>query len=91
MPTVIIKGKITKGYNHWLAAFDALEEHRDKDYGIRTLYRGQDLQDVDTIHVVMFAPSMEVLQRHMEDNAELIAEAGGDPDPDASTMSISSD
>ena len=48
-------------------------------------------QDVDTIHVVMFAPSMEVLQSHMEDNAELIAEAGGDPDPDASTMSISSD
>lgn len=91
MPTVIIKGKMTKGYVHWLAAFDALEEHRDKDYGIRTLYRGQDLQEADTFHLVMFAPSMEVLQSHMENDAALIAEAGGDPNPDASTMSISSD
>ena len=91
MPTVIIKGKMTKGYDHWLAAFEGLEERRDKDYGIRTLYRGQDLQEADTFHLVMFTPSMEVLQSHMEDEAVLIAEAGGDPDPDANTMSISSD
>jgi hypothetical protein len=91
MPTVIIKGKMTKGYDHWLAAFEGLEERRDKDYGIRTLYRGQDLQEADTFHLVMFTPSMEVLQSHMENEAVLIAEAGGDPDPDANTMSISSD
>ena len=91
MPTVIIKGKMTKGYDHWLAAFEGLEERRDKDYGIRTLYRGQDLQEADTFHLVMFTPSLEVLQSHMENEAVLIAEAGGDPDPDANTMSISSD
>tara|TARA_B110000503_G_scaffold67987_1_gene106333 strand:- start:223 stop:471 length:249 start_codon:yes stop_codon:yes gene_type:complete len=82
---------MTKGYDHWLAAFEGLEERRDKDYGIRTLYRGQDLQEADTFHLVMFTPSMEVLQSHMENEAVLIAEAGGDPDPDANTMSISSD
>ena len=73
MPTVIIKGKMTKGYDHWLAAFEGLEERRDKDYGIRTLYRGQDLQEADTFHLVMFTPSMEVLQSHMENEAVLIA------------------
>ena len=30
MPTVIIKGKMTKGYDHWLAAFEGLEERRDR-------------------------------------------------------------
>ena len=35
MPTLILKQKITKGYDHWLAAFDGAEELRS-GYGIKT-------------------------------------------------------
>ena len=47
MPTLILKQKITKGYEHWLAAFDGAEELRS-GYGIKTIYRGQDAADADT-------------------------------------------
>ena len=41
MPTLVIKGKITKGYDHWLAEYDGLEKHREENYGIKTIYRGK--------------------------------------------------
>ena len=47
MPTIILKQKITKGYEHWLAAFDGAEELRS-GYGIKTIYRGQDAADADS-------------------------------------------
>ena len=91
MPTLIIKGKITKGYDHWLAAYDGSEDLRNDKYGINTIYRGQDLNEPDTIHVVMHTPTMEAIQTHMENDAELISEAGGDPSPGANSMSMASD
>ena len=91
MPTIIVKQKITKGYEHWLAAFDGAEELRSSKYGIKTIYRGQDAADADTIHVVMYTPSMEAMQDHMQNEGDLIAEAGGDTDPETMSMSISSD
>ncbi len=91
MPTLIIKGKITKGYDHWLAAFDGSEDLRNSKYGIKTIYRGQDLNEPDTIHVVMQTPTMEAVQKHMKNDAELISEAGGDPSPEANSMSMASD
>ena len=90
MPTLILKQKITKGYEHWLAAFDGAEELRS-GYGIKTIYRGQDAADADTIHVVMYTPSMEALQEHMQNEAEVIAEAGGDPSPEANIISVCTD
>ena len=30
MPTIILKQKITKGYEHWLAAFDGAEDLNPK-------------------------------------------------------------
>ena len=45
MPTLILKQKITKGYDHWLAAFDGAEDLRNDKYGIKTIYRGQDVND----------------------------------------------
>ena len=51
MPTLILKQKITKGYDHWLAAYDGAEELRSTKYGIKTIYRGHDINDRDTIHV----------------------------------------
>ena len=91
MPTLIIKGKITKGYDHWVKVYDEAEELRNSKYGIKTIYRGHEVENSDTIHVVMFTPSMEVLQEHMEAEAELIAEAGGDPSPEASIITLCSD
>ena len=91
MPTVIVKGKITKGYDQWVTAFDSAETLRSEKYGITTIYRGKDLNEPDTIHAVMQTPSMEALQSHMENDAHIIAEAGGDPNPDANSVSIASD
>ena len=91
MPTLIIKGKILKAYDHWLAAYDGSEDLRSNKYGIKTIYRGQDLNEADTIHVVMHTPTMEAMQTHMENDAELISEAGGDPSQEANSMSMASD
>ena len=60
-------------------------------YGIKTLYRGQQLDDPNTIHVVMNTPSMEALQSHMENDAHLMADAGADPSPDGTQMTMCSD
>ena len=91
MPTLILKQKITKGYDHWLATYDGAEDLRNSKYSIKTIYRGHDVSDPDTIHVVMYTPSMEVIQEHMKNEAELIAAAGGDTAPETMSMSIASD
>ena len=91
MPTLVIKGKITKGYEHWVNVYDQAEELRNTKYGIKTIYRGHELEDSNTIHVVMHTPSMDVLQQHMENEAELITKAGGDPSPEANVITLCSD
>ena len=90
MPTLIIKSKINKGYDHWLKAYDSAEELRVNQYGIKTLYRGHDMEDATTVHVVMNTPSMEALQQHMENDAELMADAGGDPSPENTQITVCS-
>ena len=91
MPTLVIKGKITKGYDHWVKVYDDAEDLRNSKYGIKTVYRGHELEDPNTIHVVMFTPNMDVLQQHMENEADLIADAGGDPNPEANHITMCSD
>ena len=91
MPTLVIKGKITKGYDHWVKVYDDAEDLRNSRYGIKTVYRGHELEDPNTIHVVMFTPNMDVLQQHMENEADLIADAGGDPSPEANHITMCSD
>ena len=49
------------------------------------------MDDPDTIHVALYTPSIEIIQQHMENDAELIAQAGGDPSPEANEMVICSD
>ena len=39
----------------------------------------------------MHTPSMEAVQTHMENDAELISEAGGDPSPETNSMFMASD
>ena len=91
MPTLVIKGKITKGYDHWVKVYDEAEDLRNSKYGIKTVYRGHELEDPNTIHVVMFTLNMDVLQQHMENEADLIADAGGDPSPEANHITMCSD
>ena len=91
MPTLVIKGKITKGYDHWVKVYDDAEDLRNSKYGIKTVYRGHEVEDPNTIHVVMFTPTMDVLQQHMENEADLIADAGGDPSPEANHITMCSD
>ena len=91
MPTLVIKGKITKEYSHWVKVFDEVGELIESKYGIKTIYRGHELDDDSTIHVVMYTPSMEALQEHMQNEAEVIAEAGGDPSPEANIISVCTD
>ena len=91
MPTLVIKGKITKGYDHWVKVYDEAEDLRNSKYGIKTVYRGHELEDPNTIHVVMFTPNMDVLQQHMKNEANLIADAGGDPSPEANHITMCSD
>ena len=39
----------------------------------------------------MYTHSMDVLQKHMENEAELIAKAGGDSSPEANVITLCSD
>ena len=64
---------------------------RESKYGIKTIYRGHELADESTIHVVLHTPSMEALQEHMQNESEKIAEAGGDPSPDANIICVCTD
>ena len=91
MPTLIITSKVTKGYEHWAKSYDSAEELRVSQYGIKTIYRGHDAEDPTTIRVVMNTPTMEALQQHMQNDAELMADAGGDPSPEATTIVVCSD
>ena len=91
MPTLVIKGKITKDYSHWVKVYDEVEDLRNSKYGIKTIYRGHEMEDESTIHVVMSTPSMEVLQKHMENEAELIANAGGSTNPEDNIITLCSD
>ena len=91
MPTLVIKGKIVKDYSHWVKVYDEAEDLRNSKYGIKTIYRGHEMEDESTIHVVMNTPSMEVLQEHMENEAELIASAGGSTNPEDNVITLCSD
>ena len=54
MTTLVIKGKITKGYDHWVKVYDKAEELRKSKYGIKTIYRGHEIENSNIIHVVMY-------------------------------------
>ena len=87
-PTLVIKGKITKGYDHWLEAFDGEEKLRNSNYGIKYIYRGHEIDDPVTIHVVVYTPSMAAITEYMENDRGAIDTVGGDPNPAANEMVI---
>ena len=75
MPTLIIKGKITKGYDHWLAAFDGSDGTLSLNTVSKCHIPWSGFKRARYIRV-MHTPTMEAVQKHMENDAELISEAG---------------
>ena len=75
MPTIIMNAKLEKTYDDWVKAFDEHQSLRTA-VGIKDMYRGHELSDPNTIHVVMSVPSMEIMDTFMKDNAEFIKNAG---------------
>ena len=57
MPVVIIEGKLEKSYEHWVSAFDGHKDAREAA-GFKTLYRGHEINDPTTIHVVQYSPAV---------------------------------
>ena len=88
MPTLVIKGKIMKDYSHWVKVYDEAEKLRNSKSGIRTIYRGYEMEDESIIHVVMNTPRMEVLNQNIGNEAELIASAGGRANPEDNTITL---
>ena len=75
MPTIIMNAKLEKPYDDWVKAFDEHQSVRAA-VGIKDMYRGHELSDPNTIHVVMSVPSMEIMDAFMKENAEFIKNAG---------------
>ena len=75
MPTLIMKAKLEKPYEHWVKVFD---NHRpaQEEAGLKILYRGHVIDDPSTIQTVIYTPSMEVMQKFMEESGEVITNAG---------------
>jgi len=60
MPTVIMKAKLEKSYEHWVKAFDGHKPVREAA-GIKDIYRGHLIDDATTVQVIMHTPSMKVM------------------------------
>ena len=75
MPTIIMNAKLEKTYDDWVKAFDEHQSLRTA-VGIKDMYRGHELSDPNTIHVVMSVPSMEIMDAFMKEHAEFIKNAG---------------
>lgn len=61
---------------------------RNSKCGIKYIYRGHEIDDLDTIRVVMYTPSMETVIEQTANERELIDKAGGDPNSAANEMVI---
>jgi hypothetical protein len=79
MPVVIMRAKLEKSYEHWVSAFDGNNDAREAA-GFKVLYRGHELNDPTTIHVVQYTPSVELIGKFMKENADVIKEAGHIPE-----------
>ena len=75
MPTIIMNAKLEKPYGDWVKAFDEHQSQRTA-VGIKDIYRGHELSDHNTIHVIMSVPSMEIMDAFMKEHTEFIKNAG---------------
>ena len=61
MPTLVIKGIITKGYEHLVKVYDQTYELRYTKYGIKTIDRGHELEVPNTRDDIVNTPSLDLL------------------------------
>ena len=73
VPILVLKGKINKPYDLWADEFDANDEMRSLKYGIKSRYRGHKVNDPTEVRVVMYAPSLEEFEYHLQTNSDLRA------------------
>lgn len=80
MPILVLKGKINKPYDLWADEFDANDEMRSLKYGIKSRYRGHKVNDPTEVRIVMYTPSLEEFEHHLQTNSDLRALKSGSND-----------
>ena len=76
MPKVIVSFQVND-WAQWEAAFTSHNEARENAQ-IKTLYYGHELENHNSVHVIMDVPSADALQNFMQqpENQKVIQEAG---------------
>ena len=75
MPTIIMSAELETSFESWVQNFDDHQPAR-AEVGIKDIYRGYVLNDPSQIRVVLWTPSMEVVESFMEEHAEHIKNSG---------------
>ncbi len=75
---------------HWKKMFDQHSNAREAA-GIKTIYVGNEIENINKVHIVMETPAAETMQKFMQDpeNAKVIEQSGHKQE--TTVMSICSD
>ncbi len=75
---------------HWKKMFDQHSNAREAA-GIKTIYVGNEIENINKVHIVMETPSADTMQKFMQDpeNAKVIEQSGHRQE--TTVMSICSD
>ena len=65
---LIIKRKMTQGYDHFQEVSNISEAMRNAKYGIECSYQERLMADPHAFHVVFYTAVMEIIQQHKEKN-----------------------
>ena len=75
---------------HWKKMFDQHSNAREAA-GIKTIYVGNEIENINKVHIVMETPAADTMQKFMQDpeNAKVIEQSGHKQE--TTVMSICSD
>ncbi len=75
---------------HWKKMFDQHSNSREAA-GIKTIYVGNEIENINKVHIVMETPAADTMQKFMQDpeNAKVIEQSGHKQE--TTVMSICSD
>ena len=75
---------------HWKKMFDQHSNAREAA-GIKTIYVGNEIENINKVHIVMDTPSADTMQKFMQDpeNARVIEQSGHKQE--TTVMSVCSD
>ena len=76
MPKILMEAELSKGFDHWVRAFDADKEVLIAN-GFTTIYRGHKLDDPNTVVVLMDGDPSKIQEfMSQPEQAKTIEEAG---------------